>query len=297
MTRRVRVGLRIAWGAFNRFQDHAGPDRAAAVSYYTLLSLLPLLIFLISIGVRFLGSFEAAYQGTLFLIRGVVVPLDPNSLQTLREFVESASRFQWPGLVLLAWTSRRIFAALLSALERVFGVPGRSFAKHNLLAMGLVFVMGGALLMTMAVTMAVATSQGLLERVGAPAFLTSWGARLLLETLPILITFSFFFLLYRLVPQRAVGTAQAAAGAALATALWEMAKGAFAYYVRNLARYASVYGTLEGVIVLAIWLEISASIILYCGEVVAIAIAPERKQRRIAFTPDPSLAPSTAETP
>ena len=34
-----------------RFQDHNGPDRAAAVAYYTLLSLLPMLIFLISLGV------------------------------------------------------------------------------------------------------------------------------------------------------------------------------------------------------------------------------------------------------
>ena len=37
---------RLAWRALIRFLDHNGPDRAAAVAYYTLLSLLPLLIFL-----------------------------------------------------------------------------------------------------------------------------------------------------------------------------------------------------------------------------------------------------------
>ena len=42
---------RIAWRALIRFIDHGGPDRAAAVAYYTLLSLLPLLIFVISVGV------------------------------------------------------------------------------------------------------------------------------------------------------------------------------------------------------------------------------------------------------
>ena len=45
--------------------------------------------------------------------------------------------------------------------------------------------------------------------------------------------------------------------------------------MRNLARYAGVYGTLEGVIVLAIWLELSVSIVLYCGEIVALLIPPE----------------------
>ena len=39
----IRRAGRVAWRAFLRFQDHNGPDRAAAVAYYTLLSLLPLL--------------------------------------------------------------------------------------------------------------------------------------------------------------------------------------------------------------------------------------------------------------
>ena len=51
MIRILRQSGHILWRAFMRFQDHHGPDRAAAVAYYTLLSLMPLLIFLISIGV------------------------------------------------------------------------------------------------------------------------------------------------------------------------------------------------------------------------------------------------------
>jgi uncharacterized BrkB/YihY/UPF0761 family membrane protein len=59
----------------------------------------------------------------------------------------------------------------------------------------------------------------------------------------------------------------------IATVLWEGAKLAFAYYVRNLAHYAGFYGTLEAIIVLALWLELSVSIILYCGEIVALLAA------------------------
>jgi membrane protein len=64
----------------------------------------------------------------------------------------------------------------------------------------------------------------------------------------------------------------AAEGALLATGLWGTAKAAFAWYLRNVARYAGIYGTLEGIIVLALWMEISVSIILYGGEVVALLI-------------------------
>jgi membrane protein len=283
--KRISYAGRIAWRAFWRFQDHQGPDRAAAISYYTLLSLIPLLIFMISLGVRVVGSFDEAYKGTLLLVRGVVIPLDKDALEALRDFVERASRFQWPGLLLLAWTSRRIFGSLFSALERVFGVPGRSFARHNLVALAMVLVLGTILLCSMALTMAVATSRGLLQRF-APggAFERMWET-LVYDLSPAVIGFLFFFVIYRVVPRRAVSTTHAAAGALLATSLWELAKTAFSWYLRNLARYAGVYGTLEGIIVLALWLEISASIILYCAEVVALVAAPERVQRRLAFEP------------
>src|SRR5438045_9672969 len=101
----IRRALRLAWRAFMRYQDHNGPDRAAAVAYYTLMSLLPMLIFLISIGVAVMGSFEAAYRGTLYLISGVVVHLDQRTLHALRAFVERSLRFRPPALVVLDWPS------------------------------------------------------------------------------------------------------------------------------------------------------------------------------------------------
>jgi len=88
----LRQSGRVLWRAFMRFQDHNGPDRAAAVAYYTLLSLLPLLIFLISIGVAVVGSFDVAYQGTLYLIRGMVIHMDQKTMDELRSFVEHALR-------------------------------------------------------------------------------------------------------------------------------------------------------------------------------------------------------------
>jgi membrane protein len=278
----IRQAGRLAWRAFNRFHEHNGPDHAAAVAYYTLLSLLPLLIFLISLGVAVVGSFEKAYQGTLFLLGGVVVHMDQSTRDALRSFVERALRFQWPALVLLAWTSRRIFNALFSALEKTFGVPGRGFAKGNLMALGSV--------LTMASTMIVATAEGIVMRMAGPAgasTLTALVGVFVARVVPVLVTFTFFFLIYRVVPRRVVTSKHAAMGAGLATLLWELAKSAFALYLRDLARYAGVYGTLEGIIVLAIWLELSVSIVLYCGEIVALLI-PARK---LVKTVAPQRAP------
>jgi membrane protein len=292
--RPLRATLRVAWRAFLRFQDHHGPDRAAAVAYYTLLSLVPLLIFLISIGVAVLGSFDAAFQGSMLLVRGVVIHLSPASVDALRTFVTQASRFHWPGLLLLAWTSRRIFASLFSALETVFGVPGRSFAKHNLVALSMVLVTGIALLFTMAFTTLSATSEGLMLRLRASGELRNLSL-LISHVVPLAVTFAFFFLVYRFVPRKATTGRHAAVGAILATTLWEIAKSAFAYYIRNVAQYSGIYGTLEGIIVLALWLEISVSIVLYCGEVVALLIHQQAAARAAhAAEPPPPSAPQDA---
>ena len=273
---------RLAWRAFMRYQDHNGPDRAAAVAYYTLMSLLPMLIFLISIGVAAVGSFERAYRGSLFLISGVVVHLDQHTLDALRTFVERSLAFRLPALFLLAWTSRRIFASLFSALERIFGVPGRSFAKGNLVAFGMVLIAGVGLLITMVATMTIATAEGLVTRFIGPetgGALHELVGHVVTLVVPIVITFSFFFLIYRVVPRRVVSTRHAARGAVIATVLWELATNGFAYYLRNLTRVAGLYGTLEGVIVLALWLELSVSIILYGAEIVALLIGAPRSRR------------------
>ena len=281
MIQGLRAAGRVAWRAFLRFQDHLGPDRAAAVAYYTLLSLLPLLIFLIAIGSAIMGSKDQAYDTSLLLIRGVVVHLSPSALEALRSFVEHSARFQWPGLILLAWTSRRIFGSLFSALEVVFASPGRHFARHNIIAFCMVLITGIAVLLTMAMTTFLATFEGLLLRFRSSGELQGLGF-LFSFLLPGLVTFSFLFAVYRFVP-RGVTVRHAALGALLATLLWELAKGGFAYYVRHVARYSGVYGTLEGIIVLALWLELSVSIILYCGEVVALLLH-QRSVARIAST-------------
>jgi membrane protein len=287
----IRRGARLAWRALNRFFDHNGPDRAAAVAYYTLLSLLPLLIFLISAAAQILGSFDAAYRATFDFFHGIIMHMDDESQQALRAFVERSVRFQWPGILVLAWTGRRTFASLFSALDSVFERPSRSFAKGNLVALAMVSLTGIGVLATMAFAMSVAAAEGALRRLAgenASHLFPGIGAFLLTAAFPAAVTFFFFFILYRFAP-RNVRTREALIGAAIASALWETAKAVFAFYVRNLAHYAGLYGALEGVIVLGLWLELSVSIILYGGEIVALSIP--------APTPVPIPVDAPAEAP
>jgi membrane protein len=276
----VKLGVgRVIALAYQRFLEHHCGDHAAAVSYYTLLSLLPLCLFLISIGLAFQGSFESAYTGTLFVLQGVVTHLDDASRESLHRFMERATALQWPALLLLAWTSRRIFSSLFGALGRVFGVPPWGFAEGHLFAVAMVLLMGIALLVTLAFTFTLAAAEGFLQQwAPSAAAFQDLTVLVLTQAAPPIITFAFVLAIYRMASRGRVSTAIAAGGALLATLLWEVAKAAFAYYVRNLAHYTGVYGALEGVIVLAVWLELSVTILLYCAEIVG-AIAETTDER------------------
>ena len=270
----LRFTGRLAWRAVVRFFDHNGPDRAAAVAYYTLLSLLPLLVFLVSLGSTLLrGTWDATYQRATFLLQGVLVHTDEATKDALRKFAEQAGRFRAPSLIILAWTSKRVFASLLSALEAAFGHPGRGIAKGNLVALSMVMITGLALLLTMLVAVLGATAEGLVRRFATQETATMFGgfAVFLLRTvLPFAITIAFLYVLYRIAAPDEFTSRHAAGGALLATLLWELARAGFGWYLRNLAHYAGLYGALEGIIVTAIWVELSVSIVLYGAEVVAL---------------------------
>jgi membrane protein len=287
----IPVPLRLAWVAFKRFHAHSGPDRAAAVAYYALLSLLPMLVFAISVGMAVAGSFDAAYNATVFILQGVVVHMDATTMETLRRFVEQSVRFKLISILVLAWTARRSFNALFSALETVFEVPGRGFAGGNLVALAMVIVTGVGMLLSLTLTTLRATFEGIFARY-APVIMgdTTTVLHRLLDVvfthlLPIAFAMLFFFTVYRIMPRRTVSTRDALIGALLATILWESAKSGFAYYIRNLTQFAGLYGTLEGLIVLALWLELSVSIILYCGEVVAVLIRRRNGEIRASDVP------------
>ena len=287
-------GARLLLRAGQRFLNHNGPDRAAAMAFYTLLSLLPLLIFVISIGVALVGSFDVAYRGTLTLFRGIVLPLDDPARESLRAFVERAKALRWPGILLFAWTSRSVFGALLSAIESVFAAKARGFARGNLLSFALVLMSGIALLITLLSTAVFATLEGFAERIAGPAgagVLQDFSGILAAQFLPIAVAFSFFFLIYRFLPRLkpSVRRSHALIGALIATGLWQVAQIGFAYYVRTLAHYEGLYGALEGVIVLALWLELSASIVLFGAETVAVMNLEARP------SPVQALAPTFEE--
>lgn len=91
----------------------------------------------------------------------------------------------------------------------------------------------------------------------------AWAAGFVLD-------FTVFMLLYRLMPYIRPSCRRVLPGAILATVLFELVRGAFIFYLDNIANYEMVYGALASVAVFLIWVYVSA-LILITGAVFNVA--------------------------
>jgi CRP-like cAMP-binding protein len=87
--------------------------------------------------------------------------------------------------------------------------------------------------------------------------------------LPYIITVIFFTMVYKVIPVTRISLGLAFAGSAVFSALMEVAKHFFTWYITNYTRYHIIFGSLETVVILVIWVFYVALIFLFCAELMA----------------------------
>jgi len=270
-----RIG-RTIYETSRNFDRDGCFDQAAYISYFALLSLLPLTILLVALGAAAIGSVDAAEQGARFLLRDLMSLLGDDIFTQAREVGSQAGRFGWPFLLFALWTASKVFSKVEQALDHVFQVEKRrSFPVRKIFAFGLVALLVLLLVLLVAFDGAVNALNRLIENgalaesVSNPLYvaLNSVATRFLVPWLISVITFVF---VYKVVPATFV-PARAAVIAGLVTgSLWELLKNAFTLYIGRFANYRMTYGALETVVVFAIWINLSAALLLWGGELAAI---------------------------
>ena len=270
-----RVG-RILYRVSRNFDRDGCFDHAAYISYFALLSLLPLTILLVALGAAAIGSVDAADRGVQFLLKDLMSLLGEDVFKQAREVGSQASRFGWPFLLLALWTSSKVFSKVEQALDHVFQVEKRrSFPVRKIFAFGLVALLVLLLVVMVAFAGVVSALNRFLEAsalrsaVSNPLYvaLNSAGTRYLGPWLISVVTFGF---VYKVVPATFVPLRAAFVAGMVTGTLWEGLKNAFTLYIGQFANYRMTYGALETVVVFAIWVNLSAALLLWGGELAAL---------------------------
>lgn len=238
--------------------------QAAKTAYYFFLSLFPLLLVVFSL-TGILGG-RAAFD-TIVSRLEMITPQNASSF--LHQFVRQITSSSRPdllslGALLLVWTSSNVFAALADGLNVMYDVrETRSWWKKRLIALGVtiaaaVLLVGGAALLLAGRVIGASLGFGSVwEVVRLP--------------LGFLLVAALLWLAYYFLPNREQCHArfETAMGALVGTALWVLATIGFQLYLSHFGSYTETYGFVGAIIVLMLWLYLTALAMLFGGEVAA----------------------------
>jgi len=240
-------------------------DLASAIAFWTFFSLFPLLMVVLAVAGRVLGSLDL--QARIGEIAGDMLA---GSAPLVRESIESAVRHRGAmtgvGLVGLLWAASRGFGAVSRAVNRTIGVKRARFyqlpgIRGILMAVTVAIVMIVSIGATVAVE--VVLEPPVLGRLGLGAIEVPHPP---VWALSFVLAFLGFALVYKLAPAVHVRWRQALPGALLAAVLFELGKAGFVLYLDRIARFEAVYGSLASIVVLLFWLYVSAFILVIGAE-------------------------------
>ena len=251
--------------------DDQASSMGAAISYYALFSLAPLLIIVIAVAGLVFGQ-EAAQGEIVTQLRGIMGEDGALAVQgMLRAAREPAQGLLATGvsIVMMLVGATATFAELQRALDRIWRVPAPALQagiwhllRTRLLSFGLVLGMGFLLTVSLATSAALAA----LGRWWSAWFL---GWDVVLEVLNFTVSAGIFTLLfamiYKLMPRVRVAWRDVWTGAAVTALLFMVGKALIGLYLGK-SGMASSFGAAGSVVVLVAWVYYSAQIFLWGAE-------------------------------
>lgn len=273
-----KMGLPVDWrftlkSTLREFSDDQLTDRAAALTYFAILSMFPALIAMVSM-LSLVGSDGSAIsslidqlttQGILPKNSGIEGPLGVLLAQTPAPGLGLVI-----GLVAALWSASNYVKGFGRAMNAIYEVPeGRSPIRLNL---GMFALTAGLLVLAALALLLIAISGPLVETVGAllhvgDGAMAAWNL-LKLPALAVVVVL-MVALLYHFTPNvRPAKLRLLSVGALTAIAIAGLASIGFGFYVQLIAAssYAKTYGALAGVILFLFWIWIMNVALLFGGE-------------------------------
>jgi membrane protein len=244
---------------------------AAALSYYFLLALFPLFLFLLTMLGYFAETGTELRSNLLNYLRHVV-PRSASQLidTTIQEISLNAEGGKLSfGILAALWFASYGIVAITETLNSTYGVKeSRPWWRVRLTAVGLTIVL--ALLTILALTLVLYGSEigaALANRAGlGAAFTSAWS----LVQWPIVLGFVLFAfaLIYYFAPDLIPSKWYwITPGSVTGLGLWLLASGGMRLYLRYFDRYSVIYGSLGAVIILMLWFFLTGAAILIGGKV------------------------------
>lgn len=255
---------------FTDWVDDKASRLSAALAYYSIFSIAPLLVIAISIAGQVMG--QEAVSGQLYEeLRGHVGPAAADTLQSM---IKSASRpgdSAWAavlGFGTLLLGASGVFGQLKDALNTIWNVEEEKytgvggFIRVKLLSFGMVLGIGFLLLVSLLASTAIAALNHRLEHLlPLPAFVWVY----LTFFISLGMVTSLFALIFKILPDTHVPWRSAWMGAAVSGVLFEIGKTGLGWYLGREST-ASAYGAAGSIVLILMWTYYTSCILFFGAE-------------------------------
>lgn len=260
---------------FSEFREDDLQGQAAQVAYHLLFSVVPLLMFLTAMSgfiSRWIGVDDAMKSINKWLVDNLPTEAAEALQEPIRSVVEgSAGGILSFGALLALWSGKNAIAALMKALNVVYGVEEtRPWLKKTGIAVGLTIALGGAIVAASVFFLAGSfIGEEVADAVGlSTAWATVWSV--LRFPLIALILVAALGVFYWAAPNVDQTLKWLTPGSVLAVVLWAITTFALGFYFQYFGPDANTYGVLGGVLAFIFWLYVMSIILLIGAELNAV---------------------------
>ncbi len=242
---------------------------AAAISFYAILSVIPLFLVFISVSGFILHSSTQAFEAVTALLVKTFPASTSAVFKILSDLIQRKMVFGVVGLAGLTWAASRIFSVVENSMNVVWKVKkGRAFWHSKFLSLLLVPISVLIMLSSLAFTAFYTVAKDLkIPLIGLKASEATLLSKIFAILLPLALGFVMFFLIYKIIPSRKVETKAALIGAICASGFWEVAKFLFDIYIKNYTNFQKIYGSFGTLAVMFFWIYYSSFIVLIGAEI------------------------------
>jgi membrane protein len=268
-------GLKGAWllvrDAAKEWSNDKAPRLGAALAYYTVFAIAPVLLVAMSVAGLALGQ-QAAQGHIIDELRSM---FGDDTARMIQEALAKSSERKsgvigtvvGVGTLLVGATAVMIeLEAALDAVWKVVPRPGRGLkglVRERLLSLGLVLSLGFLLLVSLVTSAGLAAMGDLLENWSFPG--ADIAGHVLNNLLSVGLIAAFFALIFKYLPNTKIAWRDVWFGALITSALFHVGKIGIGFYLGR-ATVASTFGAAGSLAVLLVWVYYSAQIVLFGAE-------------------------------
>jgi len=261
--------------AVNGYISHGSLSRGAAISFYAVTSLAPVLLIVVAIAGQAFG--EQAVRGTLVReIGGLLGEQGGELIQTMlarSSDKTSGAAASVIGALMVLVTASGVFSEMQAALNRIWdaddaGAPWLSMVRARATSLGLVAALGFLMMASLAASAGLSALGHYLgsQTAFAPLLLSA------LNTIISLLLFTLLFAaIFKVLPDKSIAWRDVAVGAMITALLFTAGKSLIGWYLGTTAANSG-YGAAGAMILILLWIYYSAQIFLFGAEI-ARAIA------------------------